>query len=313
MTVPTPPGTTLSTPSPTERSSNPLEDTSTMPPRPLYLIVATTISPPLGIGARGTLPWPSLRADMNFFQRVTRDTRPPRDPSHPHIPLSTARTPPQTMNAVIMGRKTWQSVPPKFRPLSGRINVVLTRSPLTDVAETISDEVRIATGAPVAVDSQETSVLVCSLASAEEGKAVPPPVVVAADLDGVLEELWNSKATGMVLREQGWEVGNCFVIGGAEVYRRAVDLRKKRSEGLVLRVLQTMVRKVDGTEVGEVDTFFPVVLEEANGSRHVEGKDLMTWLEGAEKEIKLPQGQMEWGGARDEKGEFEVKAVGWEI
>jgi len=31
-------------------------------------------------------------------------------------------------NAVVMGRKTWDSIPPKFRPLPGRINVVLTRN-----------------------------------------------------------------------------------------------------------------------------------------------------------------------------------------
>ena len=54
------------------------------------------------IGVRGGLPW-SLPADMKFFKHMTM--------GHP----------------VIMGRVTWESIPPKFRPLAGRRNIVITR------------------------------------------------------------------------------------------------------------------------------------------------------------------------------------------
>ena len=41
---------------------------------------------------------------------------------------------------VIMGRKTWDSLPPRFRPLPGRRNVVVTRNPswLADGAEVVA-------------------------------------------------------------------------------------------------------------------------------------------------------------------------------
>lgn len=74
--------------------------------RPVDVIVAAT--PAGGIGAGGALPW-HLPSDMALFKAVTSRTR---DPT--------------LQNAVIMGRKTWASIPPKFRPLKGRLNVVLS-------------------------------------------------------------------------------------------------------------------------------------------------------------------------------------------
>jgi dihydrofolate reductase len=62
-----------------------------------------------GIGKDGTLPW-RLAGDMAYFKRLTTGVQ---DPGK--------------RNAVIMGRKTWQSIPPKFRPLKDRLNIVLTR------------------------------------------------------------------------------------------------------------------------------------------------------------------------------------------
>jgi dihydrofolate reductase len=54
------------------------------------------------IGKDGTLPW-HLPEDLAHFKRATLGC------------------------PVIMGRKTWDSLPPKFRPLPGRTNIVITR------------------------------------------------------------------------------------------------------------------------------------------------------------------------------------------
>jgi dihydrofolate reductase len=45
-----------------------------------------------------------------------------------HLPEDLARFKRVTMGCpVIMGRKTWDSLPPRFRPLPGRANIVVTR------------------------------------------------------------------------------------------------------------------------------------------------------------------------------------------
>jgi len=61
-----------------------------------------------GIGKNGTLPW-KIPSEMKYFTKMTKSTR---DEGK--------------RNAVIMGRLTFESIPEKFRPLKGRLNVVLT-------------------------------------------------------------------------------------------------------------------------------------------------------------------------------------------
>lgn len=66
----------------------------------LHLIFARAANG--AIGKDGTMPW-HLPEDLAHFKRTTLGC------------------------PVIMGRKTWESLPPRFRPLPGRTNVVITR------------------------------------------------------------------------------------------------------------------------------------------------------------------------------------------
>lgn len=57
--------------------------------------------------------------------------------------VTTATEDPDKQNGVVMGRRTWESIPPKFRPLNGRTNIVLTRNPTSDWCATVSRRLKI--------------------------------------------------------------------------------------------------------------------------------------------------------------------------
>lgn len=61
------------------------------------------------IGRDGDMPW-QLAEDLAHFKRVTLGS------------------------PVIMGRRTWESLPERFRPLPGRANIVVSRDPAVHAA-----------------------------------------------------------------------------------------------------------------------------------------------------------------------------------
>jgi len=79
------------------------------------------------IGRDGTIPW-RLPEDVAFFKELT------------------------TGHVVVMGRRTWESIPERFRPLPGRRNVVVTRNPEwaaegAERAGSVEDALALAEGA----------------------------------------------------------------------------------------------------------------------------------------------------------------------
>lgn len=109
-----------------------------------------------GIGMAGAIPW-RLPTDIAHLKDLTTRTEVPG-----------------TRNAVLMGRVTWDTIPGRFRPLPGRLNVVISRQ----------------------VDL-----------------AVPAGVIRAGSLE---DALVRAAETG--------DVERIFVLGGGEIYRRALEL-----------------------------------------------------------------------------------------
>jgi len=73
----------------------------------LTIIVAATKHD--GIGYNSTLPW-RLPKEMKYFAQTT------------------SAAPNGKVNAVIMGRNTWESIPKRHRPLPNRVNIVISRN-----------------------------------------------------------------------------------------------------------------------------------------------------------------------------------------
>ena len=148
-----------------------------MTSRAFQIVVAAT-KDEMGIGLDGALPW-RLPKDMAYFKAVTSRVDEPG-----------------ARNAVIMGRKTWESIPAKFRPLPGRLNVVLSASgALVEAADAENGGANAnggATGAP---------------------EVLPEGVLLRPSLDAALSDPEVQTAA---------KTERAFVVGGAAVYAEAL-------------------------------------------------------------------------------------------
>lgn len=93
----------------------------------ISLIVAMSESTRV-IGLDGDMPW-KLSTDLKRFKQIT------------------------TGHTVIMGRKTWESIPEKFRPLPNRRNIVLSKQP--EYIKQVPDNVGVCSSFEEAVHTHE--------------------------------------------------------------------------------------------------------------------------------------------------------------
>jgi len=157
------------------------------------LIVAATANN--GIGHAGKLPW-RLPQEMQYFAKVTsgKDTA--------------QNVGGEKKNAVVMGRATWESIPRRFRPLAGRINVVVSRQAEYDLG----------------VSSTGTG------ENKKQGEEGEDTAILASSLEAALQHARAADASRV------------FVIGGAKLYAAALPLAERV---LLTRIIEPSFEECD--------------------------------------------------------------------
>jgi dihydrofolate reductase len=139
------------------------------------------------IGRDGGLPW-HLPEDLKHFRTLTAGA------------------------TVLMGRRTWESLPPRFRPLPGRRNVVLSRTQqegvetfpeLAPALAAVSGDGWVIGGAAVyrAALPFADRIVVTDIRESFEGDTRAPEVGRAPDSVGE----WQESSTGLHYRFLTWD------------------------------------------------------------------------------------------------------------
>lgn len=284
----------------------------------------------LGIGQSNSLPWPRIKSDMTFFARVT--SRPPQ------LSVSNSEHEGKTVvNAVIMGRKTYDSLPPKFRPLKNRINVAVTRDRTGSVEEKVRREWVLAREreaerkrsleAEVTNNGKPVDGTGRGGESSAQVEKEEPDVLVSDSVASAISDLQQSfvDKSPSLSRNGSRELGHIYIIGGAEIYSSTIELFKRPAErhNQSLRIIMTDIRRLDEKSNErmvngfECDTFFPLDtadlnLEDADESGLSEGHQARgDWREVSSEELAA------WTGEKieswKEEGGVVMKVRGFEM
>ncbi|GAA5987088.1 hypothetical protein JCM5350_003754 [Sporobolomyces pararoseus] len=198
----------------------------------LTLIVAATRSN--AIGRESSLPW-RLSKEMAYFARITK--------GEPESTTGSSGSG-SGKNVVIMGRKSWEGIPKKFRPLAERVNVVVTRQKDYDLED--SPSIYVANSLESAID-----VIHSTTRLPEETES-------------------NSSSTATRNRT--------FLIGGAQLYNQTLKelpspSSSSSSNYSIDRVLLTRIF----TDYSNCDTFLYPFTEEPQNWRKASLQEFREW------------------------------------
>jgi dihydrofolate reductase/thymidylate synthase len=178
----------------------------------LNIVVAYTFNKQ-GIGKDGHIPW-NIPEDLEYFKHITK----PKDSDTNNFSI------------VVMGRKTWVSIPDKFKPLSNRYNIILSND------ETYRLEQNTLYG------SGKTNNKTGAYFTTWDN-------FINTDYSIIEIILNKSNATNNNF--------NYYIIGGEQIYKKALETN------LNIKIYSTEIYPIDKKEI-ECNTFFPTTSTTTN-------------------------------------------------
>jgi dihydrofolate reductase/thymidylate synthase len=197
----------------------------------LNIVVAYTFGKQ-GIGKDGTIPW-SIPEDMTYFKHITK-------------PKENDKT---TFSIVIMGRKTWNSIPEQFKPLANRYNIILSnddnyrleQNTLYDFGKILKTDKNIAKNTGVFFTTWDN--------------------FINKDYINIEKIINNDNDNNIYYGVNYTNKFNYYVIGGEQIYKKALE------SNLNITLYTTELYPVDKREI-ECDSFFPTILNLNNTSNN---------------------------------------------
>ncbi len=159
------------------------------------IVIVAAVARNRAIGKDNQLLW-NLREDMAHFKALTA-----------------GRT-------VVMGRKTWESLPPRFRPLPGRRNIVVSRqadyaAPGAELADSLETALKLASNADAVFVIGGEQIYRQAMALADRLELTE--VDLAPDADAWFPDVAAADWLTAGRREQTGADGTCFAF---VTYRR---------------------------------------------------------------------------------------------
>lgn len=205
---------------------------------------------------------------------------------------TTGAAAPDVINAVIMGRKTYDSLPERFRPLPRRCNVVITRDESGDVQRRVVAEWRAARRREKEREAEkmkkvegEVSLTVPGGISEgvrrsvarEAAEEEQPDVLVAGSVEEAVSEL-RGRYLPANSEEEGKKLGAIYVIGGGQIYESTLKLGEGAMPGYKIRLVVTDVRRRQVPGAGSTGSGDAAISAEYDPSKEANGFECDTFF-----------------------------------